>query len=191
MIIMLNGSFGVGKTSVAHILLTRLPNAMIFDPEGVGQLVRQITTGVRTGLEDTDDFQDIPLWRTLTVATAQQLYHQYQRTLIVPMTLARRDYLDAIRSGFATIAPVYHFCLTASLSTVQQRLRARGDGPGSWPWRKALQYVRQFDDPYYRDHIPTDHIPISVIVDNIVQRIRAPAVLDNDLRPNNPLQLAC
>ena len=64
MIIVLNGSFGVGKSSTAEALLARLPNAMIFDPEIVGQMVRFITLNVRKGHEDTDDFQDIAMWRT-------------------------------------------------------------------------------------------------------------------------------
>ncbi len=84
---MINGSFGVGKTSAAYTLVGRLPNAMIFDPEVIGSMVRHITSGVRHNEEETDDFQDIALWRSLTVATAEQLYHQYGRILIVPMTL--------------------------------------------------------------------------------------------------------
>ena len=36
MIIMVNGAFGAGKTSVANELLRRLDGAMLFDPEEVG-----------------------------------------------------------------------------------------------------------------------------------------------------------
>lgn len=75
MIIMLNGSFGVGKSTTAIALAERIPNSLIFDPEEVGQLVRRITDGARSTEEETDDFQDIRLWRSLTVITVQQLYH--------------------------------------------------------------------------------------------------------------------
>ena len=42
MIIMLNGAFGVGKTSTALLLKSKLPNSMIYDPEMVGYLLRHI-----------------------------------------------------------------------------------------------------------------------------------------------------
>ena len=42
MIIMINGAFGAGKTSVANELLRRLDGAMLFDPEVVGFMLRHI-----------------------------------------------------------------------------------------------------------------------------------------------------
>lgn len=42
MIIMINGAFGVGKTTVATILLERIPNSMLIDPEEVGYMLRNI-----------------------------------------------------------------------------------------------------------------------------------------------------
>ena len=156
MIVMLNGSFGVGKTSTARALVERLPGAIVFDPELVGSMVRAITEGVRRGPEDTDDFQDIALWRSLTVETARQLYQRYERPLIVPMTLANPAYLDEVRAGFARITPrLHHFCLVAPLETVQARLRARGDAEGSWAFRKAARYVPVLSDPRFREHIDT------------------------------------
>ena len=99
MIIMLNGAFGVGKTTIAQSLVASLPHSMIFDPEEVGYMLRRITDGVRCGAEDTDDFQDIALWRTLTIETAAALRRRYQRDLIVPMTLANPKYLEQIFVG--------------------------------------------------------------------------------------------
>jgi deoxyadenosine/deoxycytidine kinase len=42
MIIMLNGAFGIGKTSVANCLVKNIKNSMIYDPEEVGLLLRNI-----------------------------------------------------------------------------------------------------------------------------------------------------
>jgi len=170
-IIMLNGSFGVGKTTTALALAQRLPNAHLFDPEDVGHFVRHLTGGLRRGAEDTDDFQDIRIWPPLTVITAQQLYQSYAHPLIVPMTLANPAYLAPIRKGFSTIAPVYHFCLVASLETIQQRLQTRGEGPGSWTWRKAAQYVPQLTDPSYATHIDAERQAVPEIVDQILAHI--------------------
>jgi hypothetical protein len=46
MIVMLNGSFAVGKTTVTHELLALLPGVMLFAPELVGAAVRLLIAGV-------------------------------------------------------------------------------------------------------------------------------------------------
>ena len=174
MIIILNGSFGVGKTSTALALSQRIPGAHLFDPEDVGHFVRYLTAGLRHGAEDTDDFQDIRIWPAATVATARLLYDSYARPLIVPMTLVNPKVLEPIRTGLSTIAPVYHFCLVASLATIQQRLQARGEKPGSWPWRKAAEYVPQLADPSYAMHIDTERQAISEIVEHLLSQLPEP-----------------
>jgi cytidylate kinase len=168
MIIMINGSFGVGKTTTATALLHRLPHAHLFDPEDVGHFARHLTSGLRHAAEDTDDFQDIRLWPPLTVSTAQHLYHHYGRSLIIPMTLVKPTILEPIRQGLSAIAPTFHFCLLAPLTIIQQRLQTRGDGPGSWTWRKAAHYVPQLPDPLYARHLDTERYSVAEIVDQIL-----------------------
>lgn len=171
MIVMINGTFGVGKSAVATALHQRLPHALVFDPEAVGHLVRYITEPVRFASENTGDFQDIGIWRTLTVATAAELYRQYQRPLIVPMTIVQPDYLDTIRTGFAGIAPVYHFCLVAPFAVIEQRLQERGDAPNSWAWHKSRHYVPQLHDQRYAQHVETANRSVAAIVDEILASI--------------------
>lgn len=72
MIIMINGAFGVGKTSVAEALNQTLDNSMLYDPEEVGFMLRNIVTEkVLESDEKTNDFQDLELWKTLTVEVAK------------------------------------------------------------------------------------------------------------------------
>ena len=96
---MLNGTFGVGKTSVARVLVKMLPNAMLFDPEEVGLMVRRVTHKIRSGVENSDDFQDIGLWRSLTVLIAAGLVERYGRSLVVPMMLRTRGTLTKSAAG--------------------------------------------------------------------------------------------
>lgn len=42
MIVMVNGAFGAGKTTVAEELLRQIDGSMIFDPEEVGYMLRSI-----------------------------------------------------------------------------------------------------------------------------------------------------
>jgi hypothetical protein len=57
MIVWLNGTFGAGMTTMARALVTRLPDARIFDAEHVGFLLRQVLP------EPPGDFQHLPPWR--------------------------------------------------------------------------------------------------------------------------------
>lgn len=68
MIIMINGAFGVGKTSVANELVKQMDNSMIFDPEEVGFMLRNIIPNeIKQKEANTGDFQDLQLWKELTV----------------------------------------------------------------------------------------------------------------------------
>jgi chloramphenicol 3-O-phosphotransferase len=177
MIVMINGSFGVGKTSVAEALAQRWAHAMIFDPEILGGMVRLITNGVRYPHENTEDFQDIAIWRTLTIATAEQLYAQYRRPLIVPMTLANVAYFREIKAGFEQIAtPVLHVCLVASLPTIQQRLLSRGDLEGGWSWRMAKRCVVALHGPEFEAYIDVEQLTIDQIAEHILDRMRGRSI---------------
>ena len=155
---MINGSFGVGKTTIAEMLLTTIPKALLFDPEMVGYLVHEITKDMRAADEETADFQDISIWRPLVISTAEQLSRRYSRPLVVPMTIANPEYLDEITNGFRAFDPqLYHFCLTASLQTVHHRLRNRGVKEGVWCWNKAIEYAPLFHTPRYATHIDTEN----------------------------------
>ena len=41
MILLLNGAFGIGKTTVARVLVARMPNALLFDPEMIGLILQR------------------------------------------------------------------------------------------------------------------------------------------------------
>src|SRR6185437_10613438 len=93
MIIMINGAFGVGKTSVATELLQELDGFMLFDPEEVGFMLRNvIPNDCKLPEERTGDFQDLHMWRSLTVKVAEELQQTYNKNLIVPMTIYNKDY---------------------------------------------------------------------------------------------------
>ena len=60
-VIWLNGAFGVGKTSVARLLVERLEGATLVDPEKLGFLLQRLPGRAR------GDFQDMAAWRRGTV----------------------------------------------------------------------------------------------------------------------------
>src|SRR6266568_4231951 len=110
MILLINGAFGVGKTTVAEQLMKHLPNSLLFDTEEVGFFLRNIVRPI----EKFEDFQDLSMWRRLTITTAQLLRQTYGRTLIMPMTIWYRHYFDEVIAGLRQFEPdLLHFCLTA------------------------------------------------------------------------------
>lgn len=172
MVIMLNGSFGIGKTTTAQALVQCLPHAMIFDPEEVGMMLRAMTHGIRSPHEDTGDFQDLALWPAMTVLTAERVYQHYQRTLIVSMTIIKPSYFQEIKAGLAHVSPpIHHFCLTASLPIIQHRLLARGEALGGWSWQTAEKCVWALRGPAFEEYIDAEHQPTAAIVQQILQRV--------------------
>jgi 2-phosphoglycerate kinase len=87
MIVFLNGPFGVGKTTVARLVVERIPGAMLFDPELIGAMLR----GLFGEVEAVGDFQEYAIWRDLAVDLARRVIEGYGRALVVPMTVWRRE----------------------------------------------------------------------------------------------------
>lgn len=94
MIIWINGPFGAGKTTLAKRLRDRRSKSLIFDPEEIGFVVKETVPMPASG-----DYQDLPLWRGLTIAAVREIRRNYSQDIIIPMTLVHPDYLTEILDG--------------------------------------------------------------------------------------------
>jgi hypothetical protein len=90
-IIWLNGTFGVGKTSTADRLAALIPDGRVFDPETVG-------TMLRANLADrpVTDFQDWPAWPPLVAAALIEITRMTGQNIIAPQTVLKREHLDQV-----------------------------------------------------------------------------------------------
>ena len=132
MIIWINGGFGAGKTTLAAELHRRLPDAVVYDPEEVGLMLWK-------WLPRNGDFQHLPSWRELVVATAVSLRRHHADTLIVPMSLIRDAYRDQILGGLAGAGEqVLHVFLEVDVGVLRERLNARVTDPGK-DWDQAAR----------------------------------------------------
>lgn len=170
---MINGAFGVGKTSVATGLIKKIPNSMLFDPEEVGFMLRNIIPKeIKATGEDTGDFQDLDLWKKLTVTVAGDLVHKYGVNLVVPMTIYNKEYFDYIYNGFMEIHKnTHHFCLSASLDTIHKRLEKRGEVKGSWPFQQTTKCLKSFNENNFSEYIDTELYTVDEIVDIILKKL--------------------
>jgi len=90
-IIWLNGTFGVGKTSTADRLAALIPDGRVFDPETVGSMLR-----VNLADRPVTDFQDWPAWPPLVAAALIEISRMTGQNIIAPQTVLKREHLDQV-----------------------------------------------------------------------------------------------
>lgn len=138
MILLVNGAFGIGKTSVAREIIARTEGAAMVDPEMIGIALQR---SLRLVGRRVDDFQDLWLWRKLIIP------HIYVGKLasdcvVVPMAFSNLAYLNELRKALSWFdARVIHVCLVAPVEVVYGRLRGRGADPShnAWEFRRAAE----------------------------------------------------
>ncbi|MEW2611179.1 AAA family ATPase [Streptomyces sp. NPDC047880] len=124
MIVWVNGAFGSGKSTLVDELRPRWPEVLVYDPEMVGFVLRKIVE-VPTG-----DFQDLRLWRRQVADLAVGLVEEYQRPVLVPMTLVNPGYADEIFGALKGAGiPVHHFFLKVSKEVLEKRIAGRSFTP--------------------------------------------------------------
>ena len=152
MILLLNGAFGIGKTTVARSLVARQPRAVLFDPELIGIALQRTA---RLGGREVDDFQDLRSWRWLTIAGLRATRVLWPN-IVVPMAFSNAAYLEEIRRGIRRFEPrLLHFCLVAPVEVVHERLRRRGaDSVGAaWEYRRASECCVAHQSQDFATHV--------------------------------------
>jgi hypothetical protein len=173
-VVFINGSFGIGKTTVARLLSSLLVQSTVFNPEPLGLAIASLAKLV-SRKHRTDDFQDLLLWRRATVRSIRALT-RIRRTVIVPMAFSNAAYLDEVvtplrHGGVYTL----HFCLTAPYQVVLQRLRAREGrrGPSAWQLRRSEECCVAHQGPEFAEHVPAAERSAVDLARYLAERIRA------------------
>lgn|SRR5699024_664395 len=161
-LVFVNGPFGVGKSSVVDLLSQRITNSIVIDPEKVGHM---LWSQLPNSLHE-DEFELEPLWPPMSRLLIDLARRTYDRTLLVPMTIARPEVFDLIVGGLRDNGHrVRNFTLLATPTTVRRRLkermRDRGEQPDRWgelSWeglqiKRCLQSLRR---PRFARHICTE-----------------------------------
>ena len=130
MIYWLNGAYGVGKTTVAEALQPQLHNAHIFDPELIGN-------GIRDNYPANlfrETFEEYPLWLETNYRLLKDLYERYDGDIVVPMTLLREgSYAAIIQRLLDEGIPVKYVYLDADEAALKHRMIDSGrEKPDSW-----------------------------------------------------------
>jgi hypothetical protein len=142
MIVWLNGTHGVGKTTTAALVQQLIPDSRVFDAEKVGETLLD----VYPGLPQTDNFQHWPPWRPLVVETAHRILDYTGGTLVMPMTVLVESYWREISQGLASYdIPMHHFVLHADQDTLRGRIQDDAVmGPSSFRFSYLSPTPRHF-----------------------------------------------
>lgn len=143
MIIWINGSFGVGKTTTAEKLKEKLDNSIIYDPENVGMFL------LNTYPRKENDFQDYELWRMINYEILKKLDKEF-KIIIVPMTITNMQYYDEIIGRLENEGiNIKHFILIASKKNIIKRLNDRGNST-EWSYMQVDRCINAFDDDCFK-----------------------------------------
>lgn len=169
MFILINGSFGIGKTTASKRLASVLPRTRIADPEDVGFVLRRLPPWALGRRERADDYQDMALWRRLIVVQAR-FVHRLAPVVIVPMAFTNHDYFAAFAEALGGTAPVVKICLVAPLDVVRDRLTRRAlsegrSGLGEFELRRSAECVAAHADPFFGLPVDAMLAPDQVVAD--------------------------
>jgi chloramphenicol 3-O-phosphotransferase len=136
-IIWLNGTFGVGKSSTAQRLAAMVPDSRVFDPEAVGQMLRGVLVDRPVG-----DFQDWAAWRPLVAASIIEIARMTGQHVIAPQTVLKREYFDQIAGQLrAAELDVFHVVLDAADAVLRSRIEMSDEAR---EWR--LTHLDEYQD---------------------------------------------
>jgi len=170
MIVFINGPFGVGKTTVARLLVQKMPLAMIYDPEIIGGVLRRFPSP----LTKVEDYQDITLWRRLVVGVARLIRTVSGRPLVVPMTVWKRNVFDHIAAGLGRVdGDLSCFRLTAPEHVLIDRISSDTEDEDAYSWRASHvgDCLRALDDPAFGKEIRTESLAPAAVADQILENL--------------------
>lgn len=139
MILWISGAYGVGKSTLAEALAKKMDNTLIFDAEEVGNAVRGSYPDCPYGYI----FEDYPLWGEFCRKLLLDVHNTFQKDILVPMTLVRREsYANIIQPLIQDGVEVYLIILEASYQNIHDRILARGEDEGCW-CMKSIEMARR------------------------------------------------
>ena len=187
MILIINGSFGVGKTTVARLLCRQIKGSRLYDPEWAGSILMRLPSLVRLHGSGTDDFQDIDLWRR-SVVYGTKIFRTFAcETVIVPMAFSRRDYFNEVVCGMREFDDELKiYCLKAEMLTILKRLQQRGekieDGESNWVVRKARECIEAHRNENFGEAVNTEGVSADEVAKDILRRLEHKNTLANNKR---------
>ena len=147
MIIWIDGSYGVGKSSLAEKLHECNPHSFIFDAEAIGSAVRD---NMPKELFNGYIFEGYSLWFSMCAELLADIASRFDGDIYVPMTLVFADSFEKIERPLkARKICIKHILLESSKQIIHDRILARGEEEDCWCMRHidlCLEQQRDFEN---------------------------------------------
>lgn len=140
MIIWLNGTFGVGKTTLSRTYVERFERCRIFDPEHVGYLLGGNLRDIAY-----DDFQDLPPWRNLVPTILQEVQAFTGVDIVAPQSVLNESYWRELSGGMADLGlTVFHVVLDCDVPELVSRIENDQDNGGAEAIDWRMDHIEAF-----------------------------------------------
>lgn len=117
------------------------------------------------------DFQDHKEWRSFNFEMLTFIDTNYDRIIIVPMTLTNRKYYEEIITRLIdNKVEVKHSILSAEKETLEKCLKSRLESKNSWANQQIDRCINSFNKEITEEKILTDSMSIDSIVEEIAKR---------------------
>lgn len=138
MIIWINGTFGVGKTTTGKALIADQDKLRFFDPEQVGYMLTRNLAD-----QDIHDFQDLPAWRELVPVVARRIQEHTGQDLVAVQSVLDQNYWTELQQAFQDLnEPLLHVVLDADAQTLENRINNDDFEVGAKQWR--LEHIEEY-----------------------------------------------
>ncbi len=139
MIIWINGTFGVGKTTTARAMCVD-GDRRLFDPEYVGFMV-----AAQLRDHEVSDFQDLPPWRALVPVVAEQIHQFTQTDLVAVQSVLDEPCWQELVTGIeSTGMSLVHVVLDCGEDELRRRIETDQEESQALEWR--LDHIDRFHD---------------------------------------------
>jgi len=166
--LLINGAFGIGKTTVARLLKAATTGAAIHDPERAGFILRRLPAWVIGEPRQPDDYQNLAIWRRMAVSGARRA-HRRAGPVIMPMAFSDPGWFGEVVGGLAADAPVRVFCLTAPLVVVRERIERRAAAERwadtDWVLRRAEECCAAHAEGAFGELVDATPSPEAIVAD--------------------------
>ena len=130
-IVWVNGTFGAGKTTTGTLLAKRDERLRVFDPEGVGYLLRDALAD-----HEVSDFQHYESWRRLVPVVADEVARFTGQSLVAIQAVLDEGYWRELVDGLARLGhEVLHVVVEADPAVMAERIESDQVERSARRWR--------------------------------------------------------
>ena len=178
MIIWISGAYGVGKSTLAEAMAAKMENALVFDAEEVGNVVRGSYPDCPYGYI----FEDYPLWGEFCYLLLKDIHNQFHRDILVPMTLLRRESYKIIQKLKDEGIETELIILEADYQTIHDRILNRGEEEGCW-CMENIELAREGSASLPGIQVATTQVSVNTLMNRVFSELGIKTVAPNDNHP--------